>query len=565
MTRLLHFRTILFLFVGIIANAQTIVWTGAASDNNFFTEGNWKDSVTNVVPSANSINPSSNINLVLQINNSATLINGSGFIQFGTGSLAVGSANLSAAGLSGGIVTINDGGYVFLSNAAPLANSAQINFTSGIGWVRTSNYDANAITANNLGQIKVNGTASVYATNLRLDNYYLNGCVIRANLASTTPLTVYDGINSLGNSAAITVNTIHIGSAIAGSMNNKIKSFVLRRGFMATVAINEDGTGKSKNYIASESDLVVNTLDVALRNSISFIRVMPWNWVNKKGRTDIDTELNSMWVYKWNSTFTSTLDWEYVPMQWGNLASLPPSSSVINNFVDKYNSPHLLTFNEPDACDGQSGQWPAGPTVEKLCNPDVAVKHYKELMKTGMRMVSPATREGGFRTTDWLYQFIAKAKAQDLRIDAIAVHWYDWGSNPVGNPNATAAVIFGRFQNYIIDLEEAFNLPIWITEFNANPARSNATNAAFMALALPWLEGRSSVERYAWFPYNIGTHYYGWTEDIGGLPKPNPRQTDTVLTAVGTQFLNQVSTPSIPETTVNVANNLTLGTCTNCN
>ncbi len=562
MNKKVHFATILLLFFGFLATAQTIVWTGAASDNNFFTEGNWKDSITNVIPTAGSINPATNINLVLQINSSATTITAAGIIQIGTGSLAVGSADLTAQGFSGGSVTINDGGYVSLSNGTPLANSVQVNFTSGIGWVKTTSYDASAISTNNLSQLKVNGSAAIYQTNLRLDHYYLTGCVIRANLASATPLTIYDGINKLGNSAGITVNTIHIGNAIAGSMNNKIKSFVLKKGFMATLAINEDGTGKSKNYIASEADLTVNTLDVALRNSISFIRVMPWNWVTKKGRTDYETDLNSTWVYKWGNSQSTTLDWEYVPMQWGNLASIPPSASVINNYVNKYNSTHLLTFNEPDSCDGQSGQYPGGPTVNKLCNPDVSVKHYKELLKTGMRMVSPATREGGYRTTDWLYEFIAKAKAQDLRIDAIAVHWYDWGSNPVGTPNASAAAIFARFQDYIIDLENAFNLPIWITEFNANPARSNATNAAFMALALPWLEGRSSVERYAWFPYNVGTHYYGWDE---ALNNGEGGQTNTTPTAVGTQFGNQVSTPSIPETTVNAANNLTLTTCTNCN
>ncbi len=559
MNKKLHFGTFLFLFIGFFASAQTIVWTGAAADNNFFTEANWKDSVTNVIPSAGTINPGSNISLALLINTAAT-ITASGSIQFSTGSLTLGAATVSTTSISGGNLTINEGGYLNLSATSPLLNNVQINFTSGIGWVRTTAYDANAVSTTNLGQIKVNGAASVYQTNLRLDHYYLNGCVVRANLSSTTPLTVYDGINTLGNSAAITVNTLHSGSSIAGSMNNRIKSFVLKKGFMATVAIENDGTGKSKNYIASETDLVINTLPVALRNSISFIRVMPWNWVTKKGRTDYETDLNSTWVYKWNNTQNTTLDWEYVPMAW--TFSGANEASDINLYVGEYNCTHVLGFNEPDSCDGQGGQYPSGPTDLKLCNPDVAVAYYKNLMKTGMRLVSPATREGGYRTTDWLYEFITKATAQDVRIDAIAVHWYDWGSNPVGTPNATAAQIFARFQTYIINLENAFNLPIWITEFNANPARSNATNAAFIALALPWLETRSSVERYAWFPYNVGTHYYGWDE---ALNNGNGGQTNTTKNAVGTNFANQVSTPSIPENTVDANNNLTLTTCQNCN
>lgn len=560
MNKKVHFVTSLLLLFGFVASAQTIVWTGAASDNNFFNEANWKDSVTNVVPAANSINPNTNINLVLQINNYATLINGSGFIQFGTGSLAIGSANVSAAGLSGGSVTINDGGYLNLSNAAPLTNSTQINFTSGIGWVKTTNYSASDISSNNLSQLKVNGSSAVYQTNLRLDHYYLTGCIIRANLSSTTPLTVYDGINSLGNSAAITVNTIHSGSSIAGSMNNKIKSFVLKKGFMATFAIENDGTGKSKNYIASETDLVINTLPVALRNSISFIRVLPWNWVTKKGRTDIETDLNSSWVYKWNNSFTSTLDWEYAPMAWTFTGA--NDASDISLYVNKYNSTHVMGFNEPDDCDGQAGQYPSGPTQFKLCTEDVAVTYYKNLMKTGMRLISPGCKEEGALNNGWLERFITKAKAQDVRIDAIAVHWYDWGSNPVANPNPTAAQVFSRFQNYINTVYSVHGLPIWITEFNANPARSQSINAAFMALALPWLDSQPFIERYAWFPYNVGTHYYGWDE---ALNNGNGGQTNTTKTACGTNYANHAASASIPGNTVDANNSLTLTTCTNCN
>ncbi len=554
MNKKLHLGTILLLFIGFFANAQTIVWTGAAADNNFFTEGNWKDSVTNVVPSAGTINPGTNISLTLQINVAAT-ITASGSIQFSTGSLALGSATVSATSLSGGTVTINEDGYLNLSSATPLLNSVQINFTSGIGWVRTTNYKATAVSTTNLGQIKVNGAASVYQTNLRLDHYYLNGCVIRANLTSATPLTVYDGINSLGNAALITVNTLHSGSAIAGSMNNKIKSFVLKRGFMVTFAIENDGTGKSKNYIASETDLVISTLPKALTNSISFIRVMPWNWVTKKGRTDYETDLNNTWVYKWNNTQSSTLDWEFAPMAW--TFSGANDSADIALYVGKYNSTHVMGFNEADNCDDQAGQYPSGPTDLKLCNPDVAVAYYKNLMKTGARLVSPACREEGALNNGWLEQFITKAKAQDVRVDAIAVHWYDWGSNPVTNTNPTAAQVFARFQSYITTVYSVHGLPIWITEFNANPARSSTINAAFMALALPWLETLSYVERYAWFPYNSTTHYYGW-DDITNT------QTNTTKNSVGNNYANQVSTPSIPGNTVNANNNLTLTTCV-CN
>ena len=531
------------------------IWTGAAADNNFFNEANWKDSVSNVVPAAGNINPGVNINLALQINVSAT-ITASGSIQFGTGSLAlgttVGAVNLTATSLSGGTVTINEGGYLTLSSATPLLNNVQINFTSGIGWIKSTNYKASAVSTGNLGQIKVNSIPAVYASNLRLDHYYLNGCVIRANLAATTPLTVYDNTNLGGSSAEITINTIHSNTAIANSMNNRIESFILKKGFMVTFANEIDGTGKSKNYIASEADLVINSLPATLQNSISFIRVMPWNWVTKKGRTDIGTDLNTSWVYKWNSTLNTTLDWEYAPMSWGNTGA--DDANDIALYAGKYNSTHVMSFNEPDDCNGQSGQY------GNLCQTDVAVALHKNLMKTGMRIVSPGGREEA--PFGWLEEFYNKATAQDIRIDVIAVHWYDWGSNPVANPNPTAQQVFDRFKAYLTNVYNLYGLPIWITEFNANPARSQAINAGFLALALPYLESLNYVERYNWFPYNSTTHFSGWNDTTN-------TETDKILNAVGTIYKNINNTtpvnsnPSIPAVTVNVDSNLNVANNTN--
>ncbi|QBN20381.1 glycosyl hydrolase [Flavobacterium nackdongense] len=536
--------------VNLVYTVITIptIWTGAAADNNFFNEANWKDSVTNIVPAANTINPGANINLPLQINSAAATIT-SGAIQFGSGSLTISSADLTATSFSGGTVTLNDGAYVTLSSATPLLNNVQINLTSGIGWIKTPNYNARAVSDNNIGQIKVNNINAIYANNLRLDHYYLNGCVIRANLAATTPLTVYDSANLGGSSAAITVNTIHSGDAIANTMNNKMESFVLKKGFMVTIAIENDGTGKSKNFIASESDLVINVLPQTLQNAISFIRVMPWNWVTKKGfNAPVDDNLNASWRYQWNPNQATTIDHEFAPMAWGHTSANDPADITL--LVDKYNSPYVMSFNEPDDCDGQSGQY------GNLCQTDVAVGYHKNLMKTGMRIVSPGGREEA--PFGWLKTFYDKVTAQDVRVDVIAVHWYDWGSNPTVNTNPTALQVFNRFKAYLTNVHNLYGLPIWITEFNANPARSQAINAGFLELALPYLESLDYIERYCWFPFNTGTHFTTGWDEVNRVP------TNTIPSLVGTIYKNIDNTtpvnssPSVPEPTLNQDNNLDL-------
>lgn len=546
------FRTLLLLFVGFFANAQTMVWKGNNSNNDFFDEGNWRDSVTDLPPNNGAIDTGVAINLALQINNVTSIINADGIIALGTGSLSVGFANLTATSFSGGNVTVNEGAYIELSSSTPLSNAVQVNLTSGLCWVKTVNFTPRNISIFNLGQIKINGNTSVYKSNLRLDNYYLKGCVIRSNEVSTTPLTVYDGINLQEASTSITVNTIHSGGAIANGMNNKIESFVLKKGFMVTFADEADGTGKSKNYIASEEDLLINALPKTLQNTISFIRVMPWNWVTKKGRTGTGSDLNTTWRYNWGNGDSSTTDIEQAPM--AAFGFQADDDADISLYIRKYNSTHVMAFNESDNCFGQSGQY-GNP---KLCVTDEAVRIYKNLMKTGMRLVSPSGTEGA--ATGWLKEFHTKATAQDIRIDVIGVHWYDWGSNPATNTNPTAAQVFARFKTYLTTVYNLYGLPIWITEFNANPYRSTAIQLGFMELALPYLETLPYVERYNWFQPNPTPLIDNDNENLAGpgefyTTRPPGAAT---LTTIGTTYKNQISTPAIPQATVDANNNLNL-------
>ncbi|WP_310557874.1 glycosyl hydrolase [Flavobacterium sp.] len=533
MTRVKYFVTTFLLFIGFFANAQNIVWTGNASNNDFFDESNWKISTTNTAPVSGTIDPGLAINLPLEINNVAALINAAGEINLGTGSLSIGFAKLTADSFSDGNVSVNEGGYVDLSSATPLAKEVQVNFTSGIGWIKTLNYSSRLVSVNNIGQIKVNGSDSVYKTNLRLDNYYLKGCIIRSNILSTTPLTVYDDASLQGNSALISVNTIHSGNAIANSMNNKIESFILKKGFMVTFAVANDGIGKSKNYIASDEDLVINSLPKAISNSISFIRIVPWSWVNKKGIGGTTTGLDETWFYRWLNSGESTVDREYAPMCF-NLSGANDANDILL-YKSKYKATHVMGFNEPDNCNDQGG-------TNGGCIISNAVTTYKNLMKTGLRMVSPSCTEGA--GTGWLKDFYNAAKAQDVRIDVIAVHWYDWGNNPKVNTNPTAQQVFDRFKTYLTKIHNLYGLPIWITEFNANPNRSTAVNLGFMKLALPYLESLDYIERYAWFQPSSGVaNYFDATGNY---------------TDVGDYYKNTMSNPSIPGATVNTNSNLYL-------
>lgn len=523
---------ILFCFLTVVGYAQQLNWTGNAGNFNFFDEQNWIETTSGAPPTSDVLSAGIAIPFSLTISGEAGQIVAIGEINLASGNLNLTSTNLKADAISGGNVILNTDAYVELASDLPFKNGVIFDLNSGLAWIKTLRYKGADILSQSINQIKVNQQPAVYRDNLRLDNYYFDGTVIRSNSTETKALMIYDQAQLQGNDALVSVNTIQNGTNIPNAMNNKMNSFLLKKGFMVTFAVNDDGTGKSKNYIASENDLVINVLPLYLQNNISFIRVIPWNWVSKKGRTKNINDLNTTWNYQWNNTDESSLEQEYAPMSWG--AGGANDDADIALYLSKYKSTHVMAFNESDNCNDQSGQF------NNLCDTDVAVGFYKNLMKTGLRLVSPSTRENG--PFGWLKEFHDKATAQDVRIDVIGVHWYDWGSNPSTSPNANPTDVFNRFKKYLQDVYDLYKLPIWISEFNANPNRSTATNLGFMKLALPYLETLDFVERYNWFePSSVTANFFDPTNN---------------LTEVGNFYKNQISTASIADAVITADNNL---------
>ena len=423
------------LLVFLNTEGQNYYWTGTTGNSSFFDEENWLDTLTGQIPSPESINPNKDININLTLTCEAEA---NAPIHLGTGILKIENGVLNANSILGGNVIISKNGYLNLSDSVPLLNNSQIDFSASPSWLRTILVKPVDFFTNYISQITVNGQIALYPENIRIDNYYANGSVVRKEDSSTIVLKVYSGESLQGDLGEIALNEIYNGEKIPNNLENNIQSFILNKGYMATFAVNYDGTGKSKVFIASESDVVVEELPSLLNNGISFIRVIPWNWAAKKGIGGHHFGLDDSWHYLWSNNGSSTLNKEYSPMAWGAGGT---DSEDITKYKAMYKATHILGFNEPDDCNGQSGQY------SNLCIPDTAIMHYKNLMKTGLRMVSPACREQAW--DDWLDSFNILAKENDIRIDVIAVHWYDWGVNPKNSPNADPNLIFGRFKNYL--------------------------------------------------------------------------------------------------------------------
>lgn len=282
-------------------------------------------------------------------------------------------------------------------------------------------------------------------------------------------------------------------TALPAGYAGKIVSFSLPQGYMAVFAQNSDGTGPSALYVAVDSSIHAE-LPSNLQNKISFVRYIKVNNPDKKGAAAIkDADvlaLGTSWFYGWSLNRNSLPGQQFVPMTWGKWAA---NDANVDYLVGRSDVDHLLSFNEPD-----------NKSQSNIPNIDTAVNRYEIMMKTGLRLGAPATTQGdAFPVWSWLYRFMSVAAQRHDRVDVLPLHWYDWGNQTHNQPtdSLTAEVVFKRFQVYVNNVHTTFpNQAIWITEFNANPIRTNPViQEYFMKLASDWMNATPWIERYSFF------------------------------------------------------------------
>jgi Glycosyl hydrolase catalytic core/Concanavalin A-like lectin/glucanases superfamily/Cellulose binding domain/Secretion system C-terminal sorting domain len=364
----------------------------------------------------------------------------------------------------------------------PLVNST-VELNSNDAWLFIDNVKPSQVVANWLPAIKINGMPVAGNPNVRI-TMYKNGTVIipNGNVTATQALEVYAAPGLAGNSKTFETVTYHDS---LGAFDNSIRSFRLRRGFMATLANNPDGSGYSRVFIANDSDLVVNTMPQGLDTSVSFIRVFKWDWPSKKGWAggDLPVSLtNSTWFYDWNIGGIPTIDYNYALIRhnggW-------PAFGDINA---KTNANTLLGFNEPDQADQ------ANISVEE------AIRQWPEMMKSGLRIGSPAPANP---SNTWLSSFLSKCDSLNYRVDFVAVHCY-WNSRTPQQWYSGLKAIYDQVKR-----------PLWITEWNnganwtgeawpTDPAAQFEKQYNDLKGILEVLDTASFVERYS---------IYNWVEN----------------------------------------------------
>lgn len=350
-----------------------------------------------------------------------------------------------------GTVTIQDNVDYVITAATPFAAGGVVNITNTEhAVVIIENIKPSVVISTWLkGHVQINGSAAVDGSNCQV-KMYAHGAIIMPYGRNFQPLTVYSEKKFQGesvNSFGLENTGGYMNTLTEAKLNNRIHSFKLKRGYMVTFSTRKEGRGYSRCFIADKEDLEVAELPTILDGTISSYRIFQWYDAPKKGLAS-DTNasdnalVNSSWCYDWATGHNMLPDVECVP---NHIYEDWPSSAACGGVTY---SCHMKTNNEP-----------ANSADDHPQDVATVLANWENLMRTGLRLCSPATHDGGW---GWHNEFMKAIDERGWRCDVVDFHGYwdgEWNS------------LDWRIDTY------AFGRPVWFSEWVWGASWNN--NGAF--------------------------------------------------------------------------------------
>ena len=340
-------------------------------------------------------------------------------------------------------VTLSDDVDYIITGDAPFAGDGLINITNTEHAVLILQNIKPSKASSWLKYIQINGVKAANNSNCQI-KFYNYGCIILpyAGGDNFKPLTVYSEKNFEGESCndfGLEHSDGYMNTLTDAKLNNRIRSFKLKRGYMVTFSLKAGGRGYSRCFIAADKDLEMASLPALMDNSISSYRVFKWYDAGKKQlANDLNTTtmaaLDVQSSYTWSEGHNMAPDYECVP---NHIYEDYPSSRAIGNATW---SPHSKNNNEPRNTSDDHPQ-----------DLNTILNNWENMMRTGMRLCSPASWDGSdyWNATGFLAEFLDSIDARGWRCDIIDLHCY-WAEGSFGN------------MHYWSD---KYKRPIWISEW----------------------------------------------------------------------------------------------------
>ena len=340
-------------------------------------------------------------------------------------------------------VTLSDDVDYIITGDAPFAGDGLINITNTEHAVLILQNIKPSKASSWLKYIQINGVKATNNSNCQI-KLYNRGCIILpyAGGDNFKPLTVYSEKNFEGESCndfGLEHSDGYMNTLTDAKLNNRIRSFKLKRGYMVTFSLKAGGRGYSRCFIAADKDLEMASLPALMDNSISSYRVFKWYDAGKKQlANDLNTTtmaaLDVQSSYTWSEGHNMAPDYECVP---NHIYEDYPSSRAIGKATW---SPHSKNNNEPRNTSDDHPQ-----------DLNTILNNWENMMRTGMRLCSPASWDGSdyWNATGFLAEFLDSIDARGWRCDIIDLHCY-WAEGSFGN------------MHYWSD---KYKRPIWISEW----------------------------------------------------------------------------------------------------
>ncbi len=291
--------------------------------------------------------------------------------------------------------------------------------------------------------VRINGAVAQNNVNCQVRPYGTRGSMILPyTLTSIKPLTVYSEPDFQGDSCdafGLENEGGYMVTLTDQKLNNRIRSFRLKRGYMVTFATQKSGYGYQRCFIANDADYEMASLPQILDSKITSYRVFKWNTLGKKGlasstnATACDT-LNIFSCYDWNEGHDMSPDVECVA---NHLYEDYPSSAACGKATWTC---HLKTNNEPRNSSDDKPQ-----SLATILN------NWQNLMRTGLRLCSPSSWDGSDYTdgSGFIKTFLDSIDARGWRCDLVDLHCY-W--------------LIDNFNN-LGTMQSKYKRPLWISEW----------------------------------------------------------------------------------------------------
>jgi hypothetical protein len=394
--------------------------------------------------------------------------------------------------------------YTITSSNAPFATTGSIDIQNPDATVVFENIRPSVVISRYLKKITANGTALVNGTNARV-SIYRHGTIVFAHSdnknADGTPF--YPVVMCSDDNCTQVIGSYNNTSRnISGPWKDAARSFILKRGYMCTVANEANGTGYSHCYIANSADRKI-TLNKYLAGKLGFFRIFQWQWPTKLGMSDARAEnilvgTNASWFYDWGAGTKSQTDFEYVPQRHHEAGNSNSNGykgaweSWTNINASDNTCTHVLGQNEPDNTSGGNEVYtyvtsiPDNPREKHGDYPLVDVA--KDFLYSGKRIGTFACCNPN---TGWVSEYVNWCRENNIRVDFVATHYYIGGQSPQGCIDRLWA------------LHNVTGLPVWVTEWN------NGAN---------WTtEGGFTTDSEGWYSWGSGNDQYKngvWLKDV---------------------------------------------------